>query len=220
VTGDELAGAKSFDDIGDHAIYVNPLGTQQAELQHINDERKKAGKAPLVVKAADKNLMEDDLIGMANAGLIPATVTSTARAELWAQVLPSVKPHPQMVVDSGVNLGWVMRKNNPKLKQVLDEFVKEHGAGTSFGNTLLRRYLQNTKWIKNSTNAEEMRKFAAYVEYFKQYAGQYNFDYLMIAAQAYQESLLDQSKRNPSGAVGIMPVLRSMPRLRRSMCPM
>jgi membrane-bound lytic murein transglycosylase MltF len=29
----------------------------------------------------------------------------------------------------------------------------------------------------------------------------------MIAAQGYQESLLDQSKRNPSGAVGIMQVI-------------
>ena len=29
----------------------------------------------------------------------------------------------------------------------------------------------------------------------------------MIAAQGYQESLLDQSKKNPSGAVGIMQVI-------------
>jgi membrane-bound lytic murein transglycosylase MltF len=52
-----------------------------------------------------------------------------------------------------------------------------------------------------------MKKFAAYVEYFKKYSNQYNFDYLMIAAQAYQESLLDQSKRNPTGAMGIMQVI-------------
>jgi membrane-bound lytic murein transglycosylase MltF len=52
-----------------------------------------------------------------------------------------------------------------------------------------------------------MKKFQANVELFKKYAGQYDFDVLMIAAQAYQESLLDQSKRNPSGAVGIMQVI-------------
>jgi membrane-bound lytic murein transglycosylase MltF len=144
---------------------------------------------------------------MVNAGLIPATTTSQARADLWDEVLPNLAPHPQMVIATGVNMGWVLRKNNPQLKMVLDEFVKEHGAGTSFGNTLLRRYLQNTKWVKGSTSAEEMRKFAEYVEYFKKYAGEYNFDYLMIAAQGYQESLLDQSRRNPSGAVGIMQVI-------------
>jgi len=80
-------------------------------------------------------------------------------------------------------------------------------VGTSFGNTLLRRYLQNTKWVKNATSAQEMKKFEALSAVFKQYAGQYDFDYLMIMAQGYQESLLDQSKRNPTGAVGIMQVI-------------
>jgi membrane-bound lytic murein transglycosylase MltF len=41
----------------------------------------------------------------------------------------------------------------------------------------------------------------------KKYAGEYDFDYLMIAAQGYQESQLDQSKRNRTGAVGIMQVI-------------
>jgi membrane-bound lytic murein transglycosylase MltF len=93
------------------------------------------------------------------------------------------------------------------LKQLVDEFVANHAVGTSFGNTLLRRYLQNTKWIKNSTSSAEMKKFQQNVAFFKKYAAQYDFDVLMIAAQAYQESLLDQSKRNPSGAVGIMQVI-------------
>ena len=52
-----------------------------------------------------------------------------------------------------------------------------------------------------------MKKFQAYVRYFKKYAAEYDFDYLMLVAQAYQESLLDQSRRNPSGAVGIMQVI-------------
>jgi membrane-bound lytic murein transglycosylase MltF len=80
-------------------------------------------------------------------------------------------------------------------------------VGSSFGSTLLRRYLQNTKWVKNSTSAEEMKKFQTNLELFQKYSGEYSFDYLMIAAQGYQESLLDQSKTNPSGAVGIMQVI-------------
>jgi membrane-bound lytic murein transglycosylase MltF len=207
VTGSELANVASFDDLAGKPIYVNPLSTYYDNLNKISEERQKAGKAPLVVKAADKNLMDDDLVEMVNAGVIPATATTKVRADLWTQILPSIKAHPDMVVSSGGNLAWVVRKNNPELKKVLDEFVSTHAVGTSFGNTLMRRYLQNTKWIKNSTASEEMKKFAAYVEYFKKHAGQYNFDYLMIAAQAYQESMLDQSKRSRVGAVGIMQVI-------------
>ena len=74
-------------------------------------------------------------------------------------------------------------------------------------NVELQRYLRNTKWVKDSASPAEMKKFQSYVDFFKQYSGQYNFDYLMIAAQAYQESQLDQNKKNPSGAVGIMQVI-------------
>lgn len=207
VTGPSLSNVSSFDDLVGKAIYVNPLTVYYDNLKKISAARQAAGKPPLTIKAADPNLLDDDLIEMVNAGLIPATVTTNSRADLWTQVLPHIRSHPDLVVASGINLGWVMRKNNPQLKQLVDEFVQGHAVGTSFGNTLLRRYLQNTKWITDSTSAEEMQKFNAYVGFFKKYAAEYDFDYIMLAAQAYQESLLDQSKRSHAGAVGIMQVM-------------
>lgn len=207
VTGRALAGASGFDGMSGKAIYVNPLTTYYENLLTINRSRRKDGKAPLDIRSADKNLAEDDLIEMVNAGLIPATVTSGERAKLWSQILPNITPHPEMAVANGTDLAWVMRKNNPQFKQLVDECVRENAVGTSFGNTVLRRYLQNTKWIKNSTSPEEIRKFDAYVRYFKKYAAEYDFDYLMLAAQGYQESLLDQQKRSRVGAVGIMQVI-------------
>lgn len=207
VTGSDLASVSTLADLGGKEVYVNPITTYYDNLQTINETLKKSGKSPIVIKAADKNLTDDDLIQMVNAGLIPATATIQQRADLWSQVLPNVHAHPYLVIASGQTLAWAMRKNNPQLKQLVDEFVGTNSVGTSFGNTLLRRYLQNTKWIKNSTSSTEMKKYQQNVEFFKKYAGQYDFDVLMIAAQAYQESLLDQNKRNPSGAVGIMQVI-------------
>ncbi len=110
-----------------------------------------------------------------------------------------------MVADNE-DLAWVMRKNNPQLKQIVDEFVKTHAAGSSFGNTLVRQYLDNNQWIKNPTTAAELKKFETTVAYFKKYAAEYGFDYLMVVAQGYQESMLEQSARSPGGAVGIMQV--------------
>ena len=207
VTGPSLPNVASFDDLAGKDIYANPVTTYYDNLNKLNAERQKAGKAPFNVKAADKNLLDDDLVEMVNAGLIPATVTTKMRAGLWTQVFPSLTAHQDMTIATEGSVAWAIRKNNPQLKALLDEFIQTHGVGTSFGNTLQRRYLQNTKWIKNSTNTEEMKKFNANIEFFKQYATQYNFDYLMLAAQGYQESLLDQSRKNPSGAVGIMQVI-------------
>ena len=110
-----------------------------------------------------------------------------------------------MIGDEGA-LAFAMRKDNPKLKQLVDEFVKTHAAGTSFGNTLVRRFLQSGQLLKDATSESELKKFNETVGLFKKYASQYNFDYLMIVAQGYQESKLEQSARGPTGAVGIMQV--------------
>ena len=207
VTGRDLANVQSFDDLVGVDIYVNPLTFAYDRLKRMSEERAQAGKPPLSVKAADRHLLEDDLVEMVNAGLIPATAAMQHRSNLWSQVLPNITLHPQLTVASDGEVAWVVRKDNPELKKLLDEFIEKHGEGTSFGNTLLRRYLRSTKWVKNSTSAKEMKKFAEYVEYFKKYAAQYTFDYLMIMAQGYQESLLDQRKKSPTGAVGIMQVI-------------
>jgi membrane-bound lytic murein transglycosylase MltF len=207
VTGPTSGTVTTLADLGGKEIYANPLSTAYDNLLKANETLKNEGKAPMVVKAADKNLNDDDLVQMVNAGLIPATVTTNLRATLWSKVLDSIRPHPEIVIASGAQQAWAMRKNNPQLKQMVDDFLSSHAVGTSFGNTVLQRYLKNTKWVTDSTSGQEMKKFQENLALFQKYAGEYDFDYLMIAAQGYQESLLDQSRRNPSGAVGIMQVI-------------
>ena len=207
LTHKRLTNLRSFDDLAGVDIYVNPLTAAYESLTKINEERTKAGKVTLSIKEADRNLLEDDLVEMVNAGLIPATVAMQHRAALWGQVLPHINLHPELIVANDGQLAWVVRKNNPELKKLLDGFIEKHKEGTTFGNVLTRRYLKDAKWVTNSTSAQEMKKFAEYVKYFKKYASEYNFDYLMLMAQGYQESHLDQQKRSRSGAVGIMQVI-------------
>ncbi len=207
VGGPKLGPVSSLQDLSGKEVYLNAMTVNYQLVQKLSDSLKQAGKPPINLVAADKNLTDDDIVQMVNAGLVASTVTSSQRAALWAKVLDHLTPHPELVIASGEQLAWAMRKNNPQLKALVDEFVQGHAVGTSFGNTVLRRYLQNTKWIKNSTSEAEIKKFEAMAALFQKYSGEYNFDYLMLAAQGYQESLLDQSRRNPSGAVGIMQVI-------------
>jgi membrane-bound lytic murein transglycosylase MltF len=103
-------------DLGGKEVYANPLTTYYENLQKANEALQKAGKTPIVIKAADKNLMDDDLVQMVNAGLIPATVTTKLRADLWSQVLDQIQPHPDLVIASGQQLAWVMRKNKSAIQ--------------------------------------------------------------------------------------------------------
>jgi len=207
VSGPNFGTVSTLEDLGGKEIVANPLTVAYQHLQQVNENLKKTGKPLIDIRAADPNLLDDDLIQMVNAGMIPATVTGDSRAKLWSQVLPDITIHSEPVIASGEKIAWAVRRDNPQLKQLLDEFITPRAVGSSFGNTLVRRYLQNTKWVKDATSPGEMKKFQELSAIFKQYSGQYGFDYLMMMAQGYQESLLNQSARNPSGAVGIMQVI-------------
>jgi membrane-bound lytic murein transglycosylase MltF len=207
VTGPKLTQVTTLEDLSGNEVYANPLTVYYANLHRLSESLQKAGKSPILVKAADPNLTDEDTLEMVNAGLIPATVTLSVRANFWAKIFTQLTVHPNIVVKEEGQLAWATRKDSPQLRELLDEFIKSRAVGSSFGNTLVRRYAQSTKWVKDSTSTEEMAKFQAYVRYFQKYATEYNFDYLMLIAQGYQESLLDQSRKNSSGAVGIMQVI-------------
>jgi len=73
----------------------------------------------------------------------------------------------------------------------------------------MKRYLRNNRWAKNATSEQELKKFRSTVGLFKKYAARYEFDWLIIMAQAYQESGLDQNVHSRTGAVGVMQLLPS-----------
>ena len=87
--------------------------------------------------------------------------------------------------------------------------MKKHKKGTLLGNILFKRYLRNTQWVRNSLSEKELQKFKATTELFMKFSDQYDFDWLMVGALAYQASRIDQSKRSPAGAVGVMQILPS-----------
>ena len=61
--------------------------------------------------------------------------------------------------------------------------------------------------MKNAAADAERQKLAAVGEIFKKYGAEYHLDYLLMAAQGYQESTLDQNVKSPVGAVGVMQVM-------------
>ncbi len=70
-----------------------------------------------------------------------------------------------------------------------------------------KRYLVNTKFAKSATSEAERLKFMELVELFKKYSDQYQMDFLLLAAQGYQESGLNQNAKSQVGAIGVMQVM-------------
>ena len=125
------------------------------------------------------------------------------------KIFTNTKARDDLVIAPGGDIAWAIRKNSPLLKKELDEFIKEHQEGTGFGNVFKHRYYSSADLIKNSVSPDEVSKFTSLVNVFKKYGDENKFDYLLLAAQGFQESQLDQTKRSPRGAVGIMQLLPS-----------
>lgn len=207
VTGPSGPRLSSVSDLAGQEIHVRQSSSYYESLTRLNDEFRGTGKPPIKVELADENLEDEDLLEMVNAGLIPAVVVDSHKADFWAQVFDDVTVHHDVAVREGGTVAWALRKNSPGLLEVVNEFAKGHRAGTLFGNVLLKRYLRSTKWVKNPQTEQEMRKFETTVDLFRKYAGEYEFDWLLIMAQAYQESTLDQNRRSRVGAIGVMQLM-------------
>lgn len=209
VTAPGAPPVKVLEDLSGRTVLVNPVTVYYQHLSELNDRLKAAGKPPAKLLKVPATLLDDDLIEMVNAGVAEATVTRGYLADFWKQVYSGLGVATDAPLATGETLAWVVRKDSPQLKAALDEFIVKSGKGTAFGNEVFRRYLKSLKYVRNNTSAEEMKKFQRTVAFFKKYSDQYGMDYLLLMAQGYQESRLDQSQRNPSGAIGVMQVLPS-----------
>jgi membrane-bound lytic murein transglycosylase MltF len=138
---------------------------------------------------------------------LPLAVVDQHKAEVWTQVFPKLVLRKDLAIHRGGAIAWAIRENSPLIKAEIDAFFSQHGAGTSFGNTIRRRYFGGTKGVKSAASAAEIAKFRELLETFRRYGSNYAFEPLMLAAQGFQESGLDQSRRSPRGAVGIMQLL-------------
>jgi membrane-bound lytic murein transglycosylase MltF len=152
-------------------------------------------------------LEDDDILEMVNAGLAPITVVDDYLAEFWQQVFTDIQVHQDVTVRTGGKLAVAFRKDNPKLREAVNAWLKKHGKGDGFRNVLERRYLQNVKYAKNAAAEGERKKLLAMIELFKKYGDQYKLDFLLMAAQGYQESTLDQDVKSRVGAIGVMQVM-------------
>jgi len=207
VTGPGAEPIATVEDLSGKEVYVRKTSSFYESLQKLNADLQKAGKAPVKVRLASENLETEDILEMVNAGLIKITIADSHIAEFWAKVLPKIVLHPEAAIRTGAEIAPMIRKDSPLLKQELNALVARYSEGSAARNQLLQKYLKNTKFVKNATSNEEIAKFQRTVEFFRKYGDKFDMDYLLLMAQGYQESRLDQNAKSPVGALGVMQVM-------------
>jgi membrane-bound lytic murein transglycosylase MltF len=207
VSGPSSPLVDSIESLSGKEVHVRSSSSYYENLTQLNTQLSKQGKPPVRIVAASEYLEDSDLLEMVNAGLIPMVVVDDHKARFWAQIFKQIKLHKNIVLNSGGRIAWSIRNNSPGLKKIANEFIRKNKKGTLLGNILFNRYLVRNKWARQALSDEELQKFKDLKALFQKYANRYEFDYLMMAALAYQESGLDHNRRSPVGAIGIMQIL-------------
>ena len=207
-TGPASPPIGSIDDLAGKTIHVRKTSSYYLSLTALNEQFKKQNKREIKITLVPDALEDEDMLEMLNAGLLQTIVVDDWKGKAWEHVLPKVKLHEQLVLRPKTKVGWAIRKQSPQLAAVLNEYYAQYAkqAG-SIGKRVQRDYMSKVKALHNAAASKDLKRFETLIAYFKTYGAQYKFDPLMLAAQGYQESQLNQGAKSHVGAIGVMQIM-------------
>ena len=106
-------------------------------------------------------------------------------------------------IDTG-QPGWLLRADDQDLLTALNGYLQGQEK-SAFYNVLRQKYPASSK-TGTSAPAQGLTPYDALLH---KYAGRYHFDWLLLAAQMYQESHFDPRAVSDAGAIGLMQMLPS-----------
>jgi membrane-bound lytic murein transglycosylase MltF len=206
VTGPKSPAVATADDLSGKTVHVRKAASYYESLDALNGRLAKERKPAVKIVLVPAALEDEDMLEMLNAGILEAIVVDDWKARMWAPILPKIKVNDQAVVREGGKIGWATRKDSPKLEAEILAFMK---ANLTKGQRAARRmqYMKRFKQIKDPTGTAEWKRFEQTYALFEKYGQKYDFDPLMLAAQGYQESQLNQDAKSHVGAIGVMQVM-------------
>ena len=207
VTGPKSPELKTLDDLAGKRVHVRKASSYFDSLQALNARFKREGKPEVTLIPVPDSLEDEDMMEMLDAGLIELMVVDDWKAHMWTQVLPKTKVRNDLVLRANAKTGWAIRRDSPKLAAEVDDFFRNWAMKQGVADYRMNAYMKKVKELKDPTASAEYKRFRETLALFEKYGNKYGFDPLMLAAQGYQESQLNQSAKSSVGAIGVMQLM-------------
>jgi membrane-bound lytic murein transglycosylase MltF len=207
VTGPKSPELKSLDDLSGKTVHVRKASSYYDSLQALNERFRRESKPEVVLDLVPDSLEDEDMMEMLDAGLIHLLVVDDWKAHMWSQVLPNIQVRTDLVLRANARTGWAIRKDSPKLLAEIDDFFRNWAMKQGVADYRMNSYMKRVKELKDPTASAEYKRFRETLALFERYGKQYGFDPLMLAAQGYQESQLNQNAKSSVGAIGVMQLM-------------
>ncbi|WP_319381888.1 transglycosylase SLT domain-containing protein [Thiomicrorhabdus sp.] len=199
-----------LEDLSNKQIAVVSNSSYVIHLQQLNQALGRLGLPGMEIIQADPLLEGEDILELVNAGLYDYTISDDHIAEIYSSIYPKLKIYNGFPIYRGGQIAWAINQNLPQLKASLNNFIENYARpGKLLGNSLYKKYFKNPYWIKAPLSLSALDENPCLQYYFEKYATFFDFDWHLIAAQAYQESRFEQNLRSRVGAYGIMQIRQS-----------
>jgi len=206
IAGPAAEPLESIDDLAGRNVHVRRASSYYEHLETIAADLEARDLEPPSIVPLDELLESEDVLDMLNAGMIELTVMDDYKAEFWSGVFPDIDVRDDLVINEGGEIAWVTRQDSTELLKELNAFLRKYGRGTLVGNDTYNRYLADASDLRCTRTIVDDGRLAELSSTFKRYGEQFDWEWLKIAAQAYQESKFDQSRVSGAGAVGVMQI--------------
>ncbi len=202
--------AKSLADLDDRTLFVRHHSGYWNRLSEMQREG-----ARFNLRETDDNVETEQLIKMVSRGEYEATMAGEHLLDI--ELAKGVPVRSAYVLDEPAAHSIALRKQNPKLKQALDEFVKRVYK-SEFYNVIYTKYFKSQRSMQRLARGRVVDplqgQISPYDELVRKYADRYGFDWRLVTAQMYQESKFNPKAKSHVGARGLMQL---MPRTAKAM---
>jgi membrane-bound lytic murein transglycosylase F len=201
---------QSLEDLAGRTLVVRRSSSYWQSLQQL----KEAG-LEITLREAPEALETEELIERVARGEYDLTVADSHILDIeltWRDDIRAAFP-----LDAPQEHGWAVRKDNPKLLQAVNTFIRKEYRGL-FYNVTYKKYFKNPKRImrhvNQRTDGESNGALSPFDALAQKYSKEYGFDWRLVVSQMYQESRFDPQAKSWVGALGLMQV---MPRTAREL---
>src|SRR5918993_795759 len=141
-------------------------------------------------------------------GEIQFTVMQRNLADLKEVEFKNLKVRP--VLGASHSVAWAVRKNSPELANELNRWIDEKKNGPFFDQLYQKYFIDRRRYLERVTSeylTSKTGKLSEFDNLIKQHAGELNWDWRLLASQAYQESRFRPAARSWAGATGLLQLM-------------
>lgn len=190
-------------DLSGRAVAVRPSSSHYQSLQRVNERLRSEGRAEIRIVTVDEALETESILALVAEGHFDYTVADSMVAETAAAVFPGLRVESDVRLREDAQLAWATLPSASALADEMNAFLERYRHGSLLGNVGVKRYFDNHRGLRRRLSGGAPNGLSEYDAYLRKFAGEYGFDWRLLAAVAYQESRFDQTAHNRWGATGL-----------------